>query len=84
MKKVMILAAAAMVFGLVGCSKTKDCKCTITQTMSGVEVPSGMNQTTEVDMNDYDGNCEDITLDQVGSFNGMGGGYTQTISCKEK
>lgn len=84
MKKVMLVAAVALVFGLVGCSKNKDCRCTIYQTMDGQEIPGGMNQQTSIDVNDYDGNCEDITLDQIGQFSGTGVGYTQSIRCVEK
>ena len=40
MKKVMIVAAAALLFGLAGCSEEKlhDCKCTIVTTYNGQEM----------------------------------------------
>ena len=67
MKKVMLVAAAAMVFGLVGCSKKVDCKCTTT--MNGQVMQ-------EVTMNDVEG-CGDLEMTQT--VNGM----TQITKCEE-
>ncbi len=51
MKKVMILAAAAMVFGLVGCSKNVDCNCHYE--VNGASVP-GYPEVTIPDQSDCD------------------------------
>lgn len=68
MKKVMLVAAAAMVFGLVGCSKKVDCKCTTT--MNGQVVQ-------EVTMNDVEGDCGSVEATQTV------GGMTQITKCEE-
>ena len=72
MKKVMIVAAVALVFGMVGCSKKVDCKCTITQTMDGEVVG-----TSEATYNDVEGSCDDVKIDQQMI------GYSATLNCKE-
>ena len=72
MKKVMLVAAVAMVFGLVGCSKKVDCKCTITQTMNGEVVG-----TTEATYNDVEKSCDNVKIDQQTQ------GMTQTLRCEQ-
>ena len=72
MKKLMFVAALVLVFGLVGCKKKVDCKCTITQTMNG-EVVGVSSQTFP----DVEGSCDDVKVDQQMQ------GFSQTLDCEE-
>lgn len=72
MKKVMLVAAVAIVFGLVGCSKKVDCKCTITTSMNGEVVG-----TTEATYNDVEKSCDNVKVDQQAQ------GMTQTLRCEQ-
>ena len=76
MKKVMILAAAAMVFGLVGCSKKVDCKCTVEQYVDG-ELVSTLDQTIE----GVEGDCDDAKVNQTMTGGDMS--MEQKVTCKE-
>lgn len=73
MKKVMLVAAVAMVFGLVGCSKKVDCKCTIIQTMNGQEMGR-----TEAIYKDVEKSCDNVKVDQQ-----FQNGASQTLSCEQ-
>ena len=72
MKKVMLVAAVAMVFGLVGCSKKVDCKCTITTSMNG-QVMNTQEQTFK----GVEKNCDNVPAESAAA------GMTQTISCEQ-
>lgn len=68
MKKVMFLAAVAMVFCLVGCKKKVDCKCTTTMngevmqevTLTGVESCSELSVTQTINGVTQVTNCSEI------------------------
>lgn len=72
MKKVMLVAAVAMVFGLVGCSKKVDCKCTITTSMNGQVV-----NTQEQTFKGVEKNCDNVQTENAAA------GMTQTLSCEQ-
>ena len=72
MKKVMLVAAVAMVFGLVGCSKKVDCKCTIVSSMNGEVVG-----TSEATYKDVEKSCDNVKVDQQMM------GATQTLRCEQ-
>ncbi len=73
MKKVMLVAAVAMVFGLVGCSKKVDCKCTVTTSMNG-----RVMDVTEQTITGVEKNCDNAKIEQTSS-NGM----SQTVVCEQ-
>ncbi len=73
MKKVMLVAAVAMVFGLVGCSKKVDCKCTITTTMDGKVM-----DVTEQTFKGVEKNCDNVQFEQTSTS-----GMSQTLSCEQ-
>ena len=73
MKKVMIVAALAMVFCMVGCSKKVDRKCTIKTSMNGQVV-----DVTEQIIKGVEKNCDNAKVEQ-NSSNGM----SQTFSCEQ-
>lgn len=72
MKKVMLVAAAAMVLGLVGCSKNVDCNCTIEY--------MGMTQSFELPDQDDCSNPKDLPAEYTQAVNQMGA----KLNCKEK
>lgn len=84
MKKVMLVAAVSLVFGLAGCSKSKDCKCSIYQTIEGIDIPEGLGEQTSFEVRDYDGNCKDITYDQIEEFFSSDTEFTPKLKCVEK
>ena len=73
MKKVMLAAAAVLVLGLVGCSKTKDCNCKVEA--------MGMTLTTfELLDQDDCGSPKDIPAEVQATMQAAGG----KITCTEK
>ena len=72
MKKFMLVAAVAMVFGMVGCSKKHDCKCTIETTMMGETT------TSTVDYKDVEEDC-----DKMPTTDAQMPGMTMKQTCEE-
>lgn len=78
MKKATILAALAFVFVLVGCTKTKECKCTTTQSWD-IEEMEPMVSTSTMTINE--GKCSDLNANQT--MNAGGQTYTMVNECVE-
>lgn len=71
----MIVAVAAMALCAVSCNKTKDCTCTTTQSMPGMD-PIVTTTTMPVE----GGKCDD--LNATSTTNTPDGKIVQTIECK--
>ena len=74
MKKIFAILAVIASVALVGCSKSKDCNCTVTQTMPGMEP-----MVTEAVYTANDGDCSDLNATTTSSVAGQT--ITQTIKC---
>lgn len=75
MKKTLILLAAVCTLAMVGCSKKKDCNCTVTQNIPGSDpVVTNVTYTAE------DGDCSDLNATQTVS-SPYGGTMTQVVKC---
>jgi len=76
MKKVLLLMAVAAMIGLCSCNKSKDCKCTTTQTLPGLDPV-----VTETTMTIEKGKCSDGNATQTTNVGGQT--MTQVIECSE-
>ncbi|MBO4614828.1 MAG: hypothetical protein J5709_06900 [Bacteroidales bacterium] len=76
MRKIMLAAAIALLLGFVSCTKTHDCKCTIVQTLDGMEM--GRSEMTYSDVKE---DCSSMNVEQ--NMNADGSTMKQTISCKQ-
>ena len=74
MKKVLLLMAVATMIGFCSCNKSKDCKCTTTQTIPGMDPV-----VTETTLTIEKGNCSDSNATQTSSIGGQS--ITQVIEC---
>jgi hypothetical protein len=70
MKKAFAILAVIATVALVGCSKSKDCNCKVTQT-----VPGGEPMVTNVTYTADDGDCDQFNSTTTVS------GMQQTIKC---
>ncbi len=73
MKKLMLVAAVAMVFGMVGCSKKHDCKCTT--------YVNGAAFGAALDYKDYEGECNEILSAQ--GFQAFDEASKSGVKCEE-
>ena len=78
MKKVLILAALALIFVCASCNKTKNCKCTTTAQWD-VEDMEPMVQVTTGTIDK--GECSDMSA--VQTMDAGGQTYTSTTECVE-
>lgn len=74
MKKNLAILAVVASVALVGCSKSKDCNCTVTQNMPGMGP-----MTTEAVYTAEDGDCSDLNATTTTTVNGQT--ITQTVKC---
>lgn len=74
MKKVFAILAVIATVALVGCSKSKDCNCTITQSIPGMEP-----QVTEVVYTADDGDCSSLNATTTTTVAGQT--MTQVVKC---
>ena len=79
MKKIVIMAAVAIALLATGCSKTKTCKCTITQNWVSISDMDPM--VSEVTQTINSGKCTDLNSTQNSSMGGET--YVQTTECIE-
>lgn len=75
MKKTFAILAVIATVALVGCSKSKDCNCTVTQNVPGMD-PIVTTATYTAD----DGDCSDLNATQTVN-SPYGGTMTQVIKC---
>ena len=73
----MILLAMAALFVMVGCSKSKTCRCTVTQNIPYVG-PTTTTTTGTIEK----GNCSDLNTTSTTTVEGMT--ITQTMECVEQ
>lgn len=73
----MILLAVAAMFAMAGCSKSKTCKCTITQNVPYVG-PTTTTTTGTIEK----GDCSDLNSTTTTTVDGMT--ITQTMVCVEQ
>ncbi len=74
MRKIFAILAVIATFALVGCSKSKDCNCTITQNIPGMGP-----QVTEAVYTADDGDCSGLNATTTTTVAGQT--ITQTIKC---
>lgn len=74
MKKTLAILAVIATVSLVGCSKSKDCNCTVTQNMPGMEP-----QVTQVTYTADDGDCSGLNATSTSTVAGQT--ITQTVKC---
>ncbi|MBR1549427.1 MAG: hypothetical protein IJ634_02195 [Bacteroidales bacterium] len=74
MKKILAILAVMATVSLVGCSKSKDCNCTVTQNIPGMGP-----QTTEMVYTADDGDCSGLNATTTSTVAGQT--ITQTIKC---
>ena len=76
MRKIVLVAAVALLVGFVSCTSKHDCKCTIIQSFDGEEV--GHSEMTYPDMKE---DCSTLNINQNASADGST--MTQTMTCKQ-
>ncbi len=74
MRKTFAILAVIATVALVGCSKSKDCDCTITQNMPGIGP-----QVTQATYTAENGDCSDLNATTTTVVAGQT--ITQTIKC---
>lgn len=61
MKKILFVLAIAASFSFAACNSTKDCACDIVNETDGTVVMRASDVNGQLDVLQFDGNCEDIT-----------------------
>lgn len=76
MRKIVLVAAIALLVGFVSCTSKHDCKCTIIQSFDGREVSR-----SEMTYPDVKEDCSTLNVNQ--NVGADGNTMTQTMSCKQ-
>lgn len=76
------MAAVAAMFVFAGCSKTRTCSCTITQTMHDLEYDETETMVTNTTQTIEKGHCEDLNATTTSSMAGYAT-MTQVVECAE-
>ncbi|MBR4648324.1 MAG: hypothetical protein IKO75_14540 [Bacteroidales bacterium] len=83
MKKLLISVAVVAMLAFTGCSKTRVCNCTITQTIEDLEFDETETMVSNTTQTIEKGHCEDLnatTTNSVAGYMNM----TQVVKCEEQ